>query len=144
MDMRKDPLIPAGILIAVFLGLSCLHWYWALGGKRWFDGALPTKGGEKLFVPGKGATALVAIALAGLGVLVLWRTCPFSVGPIWVQRGGVWIIAAVFAARAVGDFRSFGLFKRIRDTDFAHNDTLFFTPLCAFISALSIWLALVT
>jgi len=142
MDMLKNPLIPAGILMVVFLGLSCLHWYWAFGGKRWFDGALPTENGKQLFVPGKGATALVGFALAGMGVLALWRTCPFSVGPIWAQRGGIWVIAAVFAARAVGDFRSFGLFKRIRDTDFSRNDTLIFTPLCALISALSVWLAM--
>jgi len=49
----------------------------------------------------------------------------------------VWLIAAVFALRAIGDFRYVGFFKRIRDTRFARLDTLAYSPLCAVLGVLS-------
>jgi uncharacterized membrane protein SpoIIM required for sporulation len=47
-----------------------------------------------------------------------------------------WLIAAVFALRAIGDFRYVGFFKRIRDTRFARLDTLAYWPLCAVLAVL--------
>jgi hypothetical protein len=47
-----------------------------------------------------------------------------------------WLIAAVFALRAIGDFRYVGFFKRIRDSKFARLDTLAYSPLCAALAVL--------
>jgi hypothetical protein len=49
---------------------------------------------------------------------------------------GAWLIAAVFALRAIGDFRYVGFFKRIRDSRFARLDTLAYSPLCACLALL--------
>ena len=47
-----------------------------------------------------------------------------------------WVFAAMFALRAIGDFRYVGFFKRIRDTRFARLDTLAYSPLCAVLAVL--------
>jgi hypothetical protein len=64
-----------------------------------------------------------------------------SIGPEWVPRVGIWVIAVVFALRAVGDFHYCGLFKRVRDNAFARYDTLVYSPLCVVIAALAVWLS---
>jgi hypothetical protein len=51
-----------------------------------------------------------------------------------MARIGIWVLAAVFAARAVGDFRYVGFFKRVRDSRFARRDSRLFSPLCAAIA----------
>ena len=134
--------IPSIILCVVFLTLSAIHIRWLFGDQLALEGVVPTRDGEPLFRPGKGSTLLVAVALALAAVVSVWRgLCPF-VGPAWVPRLGVWVLAAVFALRAIGDFRYIGIFKRIRGTRFARNDSLFFSPLCMGISGLAVWLAL--
>lgn len=133
----------ATVLIAVFSALALLHIYWALGGRWAFEGALPTEGGRPLFVPGAGASAVVAIAL-----LMAAAVCGLHAGvlasgfPSWLPRLGVWGVSFVFAARAVGEFRYVGLFKRIRGMVFARRDSRFYSPLCLAISLLSAGLAL--
>src|SRR4029434_8402130 len=47
---------------------------------------------------------------------------------------GTWTLAAVFLGRIVGDFRGFGLFKRMRGTAFAWWDTWLFVPLCLLLA----------
>jgi hypothetical protein len=44
------------------------------------------------------------------------------------------VLVAVFAIRALGDFKYVGFFKKVKNTDFAINDTKYFTPLCAFVA----------
>jgi hypothetical protein len=43
-------------------------------------------------------------------------------------------IAIVFAARGLGDFRWFGLFKRVAHTSFAWWDSRLYVPLCAMLA----------
>lgn len=134
--------IPSIILCVVFLALSAIHVRWLFGDQRAFEGVVPTRDGEPLFRPGKGSTLLVAVALALAAVVSVWRGFYPLLGPTWVPRIGIWVLAAVFALRAVGDFRYIGIFKRVRGTRFARNDSLFFSPLCMGISGLAVWLAL--
>lgn len=133
--------IPALILSLVFLALCGLHISWVLAERPRMRGFVPTVDDAPVFEPTPATTLVVAALLAGAAVVSLWRGGWPSVGPWWVPGYGIWIIAAVFAARAVGDFRYAGFFKRVRDTDFARNDSLVFTPLCVVISALAVWLA---
>jgi len=134
--------IPSIILCMVFLALSAIHIRLLFGDQIAFEGVVPTRDGEPLFRPGRGSTLLVAVALAFAAVVSVWRGfCPL-VGPAWVPHLGIWVLAAVFALRAIGDFRYIGIFKRVRGTRFARNDSLFFSPLCMGISGLAIWLAL--
>ena len=84
----------------------------------------------------------MAVALAFAAVVSVWRGLYPLIGPSWVPRFGIWVLAAVFALRAIGDFRYIGIFKRVRGTRFARNDSLYFSPLCMGISGLAVWLAL--
>ena len=134
--------IPALILSVVFLVLSAVHVRWLFGNRMNLDGVVPALNGEPLFQPGKVSTFLVAVALALAAVLTVWRGIHPLVGPAWIPRFGIWVLAVVFAFRAIGDFRYIGIFKRVRGTNFARNDSVFFSPLCMVISALAVWLAL--
>jgi len=134
--------IPSIILCVVFLTLSAIHVRWLFGDRLGMEGVVPTRDGEPLLRPGKGATLTVAVALACAALVSVWRGLDPLVGPTWVPRLGIWVLAAVFALRAIGEFRYIGLFKRVRGTRFARNDSLFFSPLCLGISGLAVWLAL--
>lgn len=133
----------AAVLIAVFSALALLHIYWALGGRWALDGALPAEGDRLLFVPGPGASASVAVALFMAAALCgLQVGIPESGVPAWLPRLGVWGISFLFAARAVGEFRYVGFFKRVYGTVFARRDSQFYSPLCLAISLLAAGLAL--
>jgi len=126
------------LLIGSLLALSLLHFYWAFGGRLGSQGAVPTIGKEPLFVPGTGSCIAVGAALLAATAVTAIRVDVVLVGlPPWVSRAAVGVLAAVFAARAVGDFRYVGFFKRIKDTTFARRDSLFYSPLCALISLLA-------
>jgi len=47
---------------------------------------------------------------------------------------GAWTLVTVFLGRVVGDFKWFGLFKRMRGTAFAWWDTWLFVPLCLLLA----------
>jgi Protein of unknown function (DUF3995) len=77
----------------------------------------------------------VAILLFSAGLVVsgrvgLWGTAL----PRWPFVAGTWTVVAVFFGRVVGDFRWFGLFKRMRATAFAWWDTWLFVPLCLLLA----------
>jgi hypothetical protein len=137
----------AAVLIAIFGALSLLHVYWAFGGSLASAGAVPTAEGQPLFRPGPVACLAVALALAAAAVVCALRAgliagfIGWSV-PAWIARTGIWAIALVFAARAVGEFRYVGLFKRVHGTVFARRDSLVYSPLCVLIALLAAGLAL--
>jgi len=133
---------PAIVLCIVFLALAAMHVYWAIAGRAGLDGVVPTRDGKPFFQPGKTATLLVAAALLAAALVAVWRGAYLHLGPGWVPRAGIWVLVAVFALRAIGDFRYVGIFKRVRGTRFARNDTWLFAPLCMIISGLAAWLAL--
>jgi hypothetical protein len=126
-----------GILTTfIFAALALLHLYWACGGKRGRAHAVPTaNGGSRLFTPSSIGTLAVAAALLLAAYILLGRMgIGASLLPQWVFNWGTWAIALVFLARAVGEFRYVGFFKRELNTDFARWDTWLFSPLCLFIA----------
>lgn len=123
------------VLGGVLLVLAALHFYWAAGGGWGIDATIPRRGGAdggRLFRPGRigagvvGALLLVAAASAAM---------EFGLKPPVLR-----VMAVGFAARAVGEFRYVGFFKRVRDTKFADYDTRLFSPLCLAMSGLA-WVA---
>ena len=89
-----------------------------------------------MLTPGAGSTALVGVALVGMAVVVgstAGLLPPFL--PTGVLRGLSALLALVFAARAIGEFRYVGFCKRVRDSVFARRDTWPYSPLCLLISA---------
>ena len=128
----------ASALAAIFVALALLHFFWAAGGGAGVDGFVPSDDGRPLFTPGPIASVAVGVALLAAALVVTCRAGLFCLGlPAWMARVGIWVIALLFAARAVGDFRYAGFFKRVRGTRFARRDTWIFSPLCVAIAALA-------
>lgn len=133
--------LPSLVLAVIFAALSGLHVFWVLSDRLGGTGLVPSFDGHPVMRPGTAGTLIVAVLLATAAAVTLWRGGWPDSGPAWVPRTGIWVIAAVFAVRAVGDFRFVGFFKSVRGTVFARNDTLFFSPLCLAVSLLAAWLA---
>lgn len=115
---------------------SAIHIYWALGGQRWVEKAIPTtQEGRELFQPSAFATWLVAIGLLGVAALVYGMYFSNSLSP--AIKGYltylVWAVSAAFILRAIGDFKWVGLFKKVKNTEFAINDSRYYSPLILFI-----------
>jgi hypothetical protein len=120
---------------AVFVSLGLLHVYWALGRGSASAAVIPFHNGKPLFTPTPAASLLVALALLACALLVLGSLGVLRFGlPDWLFRIGVWGVAAAFLLRAIGDFRYLGLFKTVRGTAFARNDSWFYSPLCVVIA----------
>lgn len=124
------------VIAASILGAAgAVHVYWAAGGRKGFDAAVPHVVGIRLFTPGKAVTFAVALALFALAALVLWRdgliALPSQLAlPFALARYGVPLMALVFLARAIGDFRHIGWSKLVRGSRFARLDDVLYAPLC--------------
>lgn len=133
--------ISAASILSILAGI---HVYWALGGQKWVDVVLPQASGsgtatDKVFVPSVAATLVVV-----LGLLAMAAVC---LGIVYYKQSGQppkaltftgWAIASIFILRAIGEFNYVGFFKSVKDTAFAHNDTLIYSPLCVLLAALII------
>jgi hypothetical protein len=140
LSKRSALTILVVINTVIFSLLSLLHFYWAFGGKLWLDNVLPTSSnGLHKFNPGMMATLVVASGLLFLALITVGNKGLFDK---YINRKyfgyGALIIAVIFFSRAIGDFKFIGLFKTIRSTRFAINDTQFFSPLCLFIAVFSV------
>ncbi|MCP4442309.1 MAG: DUF3995 domain-containing protein [Aureispira sp.] len=123
------------ITVLLILGIIVIaHVYWAFGGKLWLDRVAPKLEGSEadVFTPGMLATLAVAVVLClfGLSVMQVMTWVDLSVWFVY----GAWATATIFLLRAVGEFKYVGFFKRVKDSDFAKLDTLFYSPLCLFLS----------
>mgnify|MGYP005820168899 CR=1 FL=1 len=123
-------------LIGTFTGLSALHCYWLCGGKLGITGAIPQIEGKAAFKPPWPATAAVAAGLllcAGL-IASLIGILPAPASEKALQLAA-YVLAAIFALRAVGDFNFVGFSKRQRGSRFARLDTVVYSPLCTILAA---------
>lgn len=121
----------AWALGVVFAALGLLHVVWAAGGGTGSAMVIPEQDGVPLFRPGPLASLAVALLLLAAAALVLQKgdVLPVLVPPA-IATLGTWIVAMTMVARAVGEFRYLGFFKRVRGTRFATWDTRLFSPLC--------------
>jgi hypothetical protein len=113
-----------------------LHFYWALGGKIAFAEALPTNQvGHRALNPTKIQSAAVGFFLLvfalNYAVILLPHLVQFP--PMLLSILG-WLIVAIFFLRAVGDFNYVGFFKKIKNTEFAKQDSRYYSPLCLVMS----------
>jgi len=133
-------MIAGAIAVVMLVFLAGVHLYWAAGGKAGKNAAIPTAQGRPVIKPSALATAMVAAALCAAAALLAlrigWLALPGFAGDNIFVRIAAWLLAAVFALRAIGDFRYVGFFKRVRDTRFARLDTLAYSPLCAGLAVL--------
>lgn len=108
-------LIITYISVCILFLVSFLHVYWAFGGKWATNSVIPTKSGEKAFIPGVGMTLFIALLLSMAAMILLQQTniIHFPVPNVFVQLGS-WICMIVFFIRVIGEFHYFGIFKRKR------------------------------
>ena len=121
---------------AIFFLLGSLHFYWAIGGKWAIDLVVPTKPtGEKLF-----NTSVLSCVVVGGGlwlmsfVHVSMAGLIFESNDLIIFRYATLAMGIVFLVRFMGDFKWVGIFKKVKGTSFAKNDTLYYAPLCLFLS----------
>lgn len=119
-----------------FLLLALWHVYMAMRPTSGASGAVPSVGGKPLFVPSRRATLAVAIVLLLFAGLVAATGGLMSVGiPAVALTWLSYALACGLLARAVGDFRYIGFFKRVRDSRFATLDTRLYSPVCLLLAA---------
>lgn len=128
----------AAIAAITFGVLAILHVYWACGGRRGLSRAIPTTvDGAPVIRPGRVACGIVAAGLAACGYACIafagWAPSPLSRS---VLRSVLWIIAALFLVRTIGDRKFVGLTRSVTGTAFARYDRWFYTPLCAMLAVL--------
>ena len=58
--------------------------------------------------------------------------------PDWFLNYGLYVVVTVFFLRSIGDFNYVGFFKKIKNTQFAKNDTKYFSPLCLLFTIIGI------
>ncbi len=123
------------ILLIIFTLLGFIHFYWLFGGKWGLENVIPTKDNKSipLSIP-KFATLVVALVLVLFGLIYLVKSGITNIQvPNWVTNYVYWVIPSIFILRAIGDFKYVGLFKKIKNTEFAIADSKWFIPLCLMI-----------
>ena len=132
-------------LFLIFTALGAFHFYWLFGGKWGLEKVIPTKNNQ-MNTPSipKFATLIVAVVLLlfGLAYLVKSRLLNFEI-PNWIIYYGYWIIPSIFMLRAIGDFKYVGIFKKIKDTEFAKADSKWFVPLCLTIGLFGVLIQII-
>jgi hypothetical protein len=121
------------LLICAFLAAgAAFHFYWAFGGRTGRQVAVPQRlDGTPLFVPSRTATFAVAAALSIVLVVLVVYALRLELA---LPRNGLRILLAVFGlaflARGLAWHPYVGFFKTVRTTDFARNDTRYYSPGC--------------
>ena len=126
----------AVLLCAVFVLLALWHVYLAMSPGAGRSGAVPSVDGKPLFVPSRGATLAVAVALMLFAALVGATAGLVSIDvPSALLAGLSYTLALGLLARAIGEFKYLGFFKRFRASRFATLDTFVYSPLCLALAA---------
>jgi hypothetical protein len=135
-------LVATGVTV-VFFVLASWHFYMALRQPVGASGAVPSVDGKPLFVPSRRSTVAVGVVLLLFATLVAATAGLVRIGLPQNALSGLSVALALgLAARAVGEFKYVGFFKRVRGTRFATLDTLVYSPLCLLLAAGVAWVAL--
>lgn len=124
------------IVAAIFACIAVWHFRMAMLPMTGETCAVPSVDGKPLFVPSRRSTVIVGIVLTLCAALVAATGGIVTVGLPAVLL--VWLsyaLALGLLARAVGDFKYLGFFKRVRGSAFARLDTLVYSPLCLLLAA---------
>ena len=119
----------------VFVGLGLWHIRMALSPSSGESSAMPSVSGKPLFVPSPRATLAVAAVLLLFACLVAAMAGIVKVGISGrILSWLCYALALGLLARAVGEFKYVGFFKRVRGSKFARMDTLIYSPLCLLLA----------
>jgi hypothetical protein len=118
-----------------FVVLALWHFRMALMPASGESGAMPSVAGKPLFVPSARATAAVGFVLLLFACLVAATGGLVHVGvPPRLLTWSSFALALGLLARAIGEFKYVGFFKRVRGSRFAKLDTLLYSPLCLLLA----------
>ena len=123
------------IVTLVFAALAGWHFWMALTPPSGHGGAVPVADGKPLFVPSRRATVVVGGLLLAFAALVAATGRLFDPRlphTVLVVLSG--LLAIGLLARAIGEFRYLGFFKRVRGSRFATLDTFVYSPLCLLLA----------
>jgi len=126
--------LPLTVCLA-FVLLALWHFYMALVPGSGTAGAVPSVEGRPLFTPSRKSTVGVGVVLLLFSALVAATAGLISVG--LSRKALSWLsftLAIGLLARAVGEFKYVGFFKRVRGSRFARLDTLVYSPLCLLLA----------
>lgn len=120
----------AYICVAILLFGAVFHFYWGLGGRVGYEASIPRRTtGERLFTPPDWGAHLVGLILVAASWLVLAVAgIVSSPVPLTWARSFVMFMAAGFIVRALWASPYGGLFKSVRNSAFAHYDTVLYSP----------------
>jgi Protein of unknown function (DUF3995) len=127
--------IVAWSVSVVFVALALWHFRMALRPAFGMSSAVPSVEGKPLFVPSTRATVAVGVMLllfAGL-VATTGGLVHLGVSPRLLTWAS-FALALGLLARAIGEFKYVGFFKRVRGSRFARLDTLLYSPLCLLLA----------
>ena len=126
----------AAVVAGVFVVLAAWHFHMAFAGMTGESGAVPGVEGKPLFVPSKAATVAVGVVLLLFAALVAATAGLLATGlPQFLLAWACYALALGLFARAIGEFKYVGFFKKVRDSKFARMDTLLYSPLCLLLAA---------
>lgn len=131
------------IVSFVLFAVGIVHCYWLFGGRKGFAIAVPFRqeGNTPLFTPRRFEIGAVVVMFWAAALLVLmYSGIVPAAGPSWLPGIAAWALGFVFAVRAIGEFHYLGLFKKYRDTAFAKMDSVFYSPLCLAMAAITFWM----
>ena len=125
----------ASVVSFVFVLLAVWHFRMALLPARGASGAVPSVSGKPLFVPSAGATVAVGVVLLLFACLVAATAGLVELGISGrVLSWLCYALALGLLARAIGEFKYVGFFKRVRGSRFAKLDTRLYSPLCLMLA----------
>ena len=123
------------VVCTAFIVLALWHFRMAFSDVSGESAAVPSVDGKPLFKPSTKSTIAVGIVLVFFALLVA-ATSGF-LSPRLPSSLLVWLTYALalgLFARAIGDFKHVGFFKRVRESRFARMDTLLYSPLCLLLA----------
>ena len=123
------------VVSLAFVVVAVWHFRMALSSGEGMSGAVPSEAGKPLFAPSVGATLAVSLVLLVFACLVAATAGLVQVG--LSERVLSWLCYALalgLLARAVGEFKYVGFFKRVRGSRFARLDTLLYSPVCLLLA----------
>jgi hypothetical protein len=123
------------VVCLTFVLLAMWHVRMAFGSMTGESAAVPSVDGKPLFVPSRASTLVVACVLFAFALLVAGAARLIALGvPTQWLSWACYLLAFGLLARAVGEFKYVGFFKRVRGSPFARLDTLVYSPLCLLLA----------
>jgi hypothetical protein len=125
----------AGVAAAILALMAVIHMYWALGGSIGAEALVPQTTKGPLFRLTAPVTLVIALIFVFAADLMLARLGVATARiPAWGLDLACGALALAFLARAIGDFRYVGFFKRERRSRFARLDTAVYSPVSLFLA----------